>query len=111
MCISSSGVGSNILIFALHQVHYSHYLSALAHLHTVYLTVGYDLGGGSTLTEKNNISLWCGECDACMDIMYAMEDFRTDWVERKKIQLRPPSLRRVEWTFRPAAEVIFDDHV
>ncbi|OBZ77493.1 hypothetical protein A0H81_01978 [Grifola frondosa] len=85
-------------------MHYGQFLADLEHLHTVCLTVGYGHGGNTSITE-NNENLWSGECDACMAMMYATDDFRVDWVERKKSQPRPPSLRRVEWRFNAAPVV------
>ena len=49
---------------------------------------------------KNNDNLWTGECDACMDIMFTMDDFRNEWIEQKKSLQRPPALKTVKWQFR-----------
>ncbi|EJF63661.1 hypothetical protein DICSQDRAFT_178943 [Dichomitus squalens LYAD-421 SS1] len=79
--------------------HYATYLRPLIKLEDVVLTVGYGLGGSYSLSENNGI-LWTGECDACMDMMFSVGDFRQDWVEKKKTMMRPPSLKTVKWRFR-----------
>ena len=60
--------------------------------------------------SENNDLLWTGECDACMDMMFAVEDFKQDWVEKKKLVVRPPSLKTVKWRFRfkNARDVVVD---
>ncbi|KAM5537069.1 hypothetical protein V8D89_009215 [Ganoderma adspersum] len=79
--------------------HYATYMRSLTNLEEVVLTISYGLGGKFPLLE-GNANLWTGECDACMDMMYAEEDFRKDWVEKKTQSVRPPSLRFVKWRFR-----------
>ncbi|KAI0777667.1 hypothetical protein BD413DRAFT_467207 [Trametes elegans] len=79
--------------------HHAMFLMPLTQLHSVHFTIGYGLGGSTSISKSNN-ALWTGECDACMDIMYAGEGFQSDWVERKKVLERPPSLKRVHWRFR-----------
>ncbi|KAH9920020.1 uncharacterized protein BXZ73DRAFT_104837 [Epithele typhae] len=84
--------------------HYATYLKALIRLHTFTLSIVYGLGGFTSLS-KGNENLWTGECDACMDIMYAIDDFRCDWVEQKKMIERPPALKLVKWQFRQKNEI------
>jgi len=79
--------------------HYGKFLAPLKKLHTVELIVGYDKDGQFSV-DAHNENLWSGECDQCMSLMYADEHFRAGWVDKKKdVQLRPPSLSRVEWRF------------
>lgn len=79
--------------------HYSQFLAPLEQLHTVLLTVGFDTDGHTTIDTEDD-SMWCGECDQCMSLMYADEAFRIEWIERKRDpQPKPPSLNRVEWRF------------
>ncbi|PCH38939.1 hypothetical protein WOLCODRAFT_167715 [Wolfiporia cocos MD-104 SS10] len=81
-------------------IHYNSAWSSLKHLHTVQLTLGYELDGETSVDEENK-NIWCGECDQCMSRMYPDEDFRMAWVHKKTSVLsRPPSLRRVEWRFK-----------
>lgn len=62
-------------------------------------TIGYDTDGQSCLDHENE-DWWCGECDQCIALMYPDEDFREEWIEKKKdAQPRPPSLQVVEWRF------------
>ena len=90
------------------QIHYARYLAPLAHLHTICITVSYDLGGLLSLSQGND-TLWCGECDACMDMMFFDVNFKDQWVERKKTMDRPPALKRVEWRLRhKKAEDVFE---
>ncbi|CDO70083.1 hypothetical protein BN946_scf184806.g10 [Trametes cinnabarina] len=79
--------------------HYAMYLMPLTHLHTVELTISYGLGGSTSLS-KNNDLVWTGECDACMDMMFTGDDFKREWIGRKKTIEKPPSLRSVIWHFR-----------
>lgn len=79
--------------------HYNIFLEPLKHLHAVQFTIGYDTDGQSCLDHENE-DWWCGECDQCIALMYPDEDFREEWIERKKdAQPRPPSLQVVEWRF------------
>lgn len=93
----------------LYQSHYIHFLKSLAMLQYVTLSIAYGLGGKTSLSESND-DTWTGECDACMDMMYASDDYRREWVEKKKNLERPPSLKLVTWRFRQknATDVIFD---
>ncbi|KAL7284203.1 hypothetical protein ACG7TL_001485 [Trametes sanguinea] len=79
--------------------HYAMYLMPLVNLQTVQFTISYGLGGSTSLWH-NDDTMWSGECDACMDMMFASGDFRKDWVERKKLIEKPPSLQCVRWRFR-----------
>ncbi|KAI0360698.1 hypothetical protein OH77DRAFT_1393119 [Trametes cingulata] len=79
--------------------HYAMYLMPLTKLQSVHLTVSYGLRGLTSLNQSNN-DLWSGECDACMDMMFASEGFKAEWIERKKTMERPPSLKCVRWKFR-----------
>ncbi|KAI1798232.1 hypothetical protein LXA43DRAFT_968623 [Ganoderma leucocontextum] len=79
--------------------HYATYMGSLTNLEEVVLTISYDLGGYFSLLGRND-NLWTGECNACMDMMYAVEDFRQDWVEKKTQIMRPPSLKSVKWRFQ-----------
>ncbi|KAI0659175.1 hypothetical protein C8Q70DRAFT_916332 [Cubamyces menziesii] len=89
-------------------IHYARYLAPLVHLHTICITVSYDLGGLLSLSQGND-TLWCGECDACMDMMFYDVNFKDQWVERKKTMDRPPALKRVEWLLRhKKAEDVFE---
>lgn len=83
-------------------------LYPLKSLHTVVFTVG-NLGSGSTsLNNANNPNKWSGECDSCMEFLYADETYRAEWVSKKSgtmpdrdalEQYELPSLKRVEWIF------------
>ncbi len=90
---------SHCLTVFTFQGHYATYMRSLSSLEEVILMISYGLGGNSSLSESND-NLWTGECDACMDMMYAEEDFRQDWVEKKTRIVRPPSLKSVKWRFR-----------
>ncbi|KAI8970574.1 hypothetical protein BD414DRAFT_518342 [Trametes punicea] len=79
--------------------HYAMYLMPLTKLRIVQLTIGYGLGGLKSLLQNNDM-LWTGECDACIDMMFAERDFESEWVERKRATERPPSLKCVRWRFR-----------
>ena len=95
---ASVAVMSRGLTMLISKGHYATYMRSLTNLEEVVLTISYGLGGHLLLSE-DNANLWTGECDACMDMMYAEEDFRKDWVEKKTQTLRPPSLRFVKWRF------------
>ncbi|KAF5390980.1 hypothetical protein D9757_004003 [Collybiopsis confluens] len=82
--------------------HYTTALASLVNLEAVYLTVGMLQTGGSTLgnEEDENPHLWSGECDRCMEIMYADESFKIKWLAKKtSVNPRPPRLSLVEWYF------------
>ena len=98
VCFTTVIVFRCLTAFTL-QGHYATYMRSLVNLEEVILTISYGLGGSLSLSEGNG-NLWTGECDACMDMMYAVEDFRQDWVEKKAQTLRPPSLKSVKWRFR-----------
>ena len=93
-------------------MHYARAFCSLPHLHTVRITIP-NFGFGHTIlsdAKDHNRYLWAGECDRCMVIMYEDNVFRDRWVARKQgirpgggdtdfIYVRPPALRRVEWSF------------
>ncbi|KAI0371931.1 hypothetical protein BV20DRAFT_964590 [Pilatotrama ljubarskyi] len=79
--------------------HYAMYLMPLTRLQSVQITISYGLGGLTSLSQTND-DLWAGECDACMDMMFASEGFKAEWIERKKAMERPTSLQIVRWRFR-----------
>ena len=75
------------------------YLKDLVHLESMTLSIAYGLGGTTSL-RKNNDTLWTGECDACMDMMYNMDDFLDEWKDQKTRIQRLPALKAVKWQFR-----------
>lgn len=104
--IYEKGVGlpvNNVLtietpgISPLYQPHYAKYLASLEHLHTVRLTVAVEEGQHAIL-DSDNTNLWEGECEMCIERLYCDEEFRNEWLEKKrKAEPRPPALARVEW--------------
>lgn len=66
------------------------------------MSAPYRLGGCTTLKQSDNASLWTGECDACMNLMYAVEGYREEYAADKKNlhASRPPMLTKVTWAFR-----------
>ncbi|KAG7440485.1 uncharacterized protein BT62DRAFT_975891 [Guyanagaster necrorhizus] len=82
-------------------------LSCLEQLEYVYLNIGVLSSGTTILADGNkNENTWTGECDSCMASMYSDEEFRRRWVEKKKSiprEERPPSLKKVEWSFWTAS--------
>ncbi|KAF8656655.1 hypothetical protein AX16_002459 [Volvariella volvacea WC 439] len=101
--------------------HYARVLAPLTQLHTVCIEIP-DFGSGIIAVgdkEGQNPYLWTGECERCIEVLYPDQDFLEKWVSQKKSPARglpkeqnghmegdlkyliPPSLHRVEWTFRP----------
>ena len=81
------------------QSQYATYLAPLVELQSITLSIAYGLGGATSLSKSND-NMWTGECDACMDLMFDVEDFRKEWLDQKMRMPVLPSLRTVKWQFR-----------